>query len=189
MFSVLVIQIVLRTIFSLIWDCSLAKKKKTKKLHYFLSLYLCVFMFFSFFFPFPLPLPVLHFFSSLSNSSLWPCLRDSFLLLQLRQTLHAAEFRGNYSHPWRLCRLPHKTKTKIFQQQVAAWVSTCELPTCEQPTLGNLAYYFSPANYSFSSPTLQLPRDGFPKLQRSRSNRYNSLSEGYALKSYFSLPI
>lgn len=133
------------------------------------SILMC-FLYFSFFF-------LLHFhflyyrvFSSLFDS-LWPCVRESFLLLQFRQTLRAAEVGGNYSCPWRLCRLPRKTKKKIFQQQVAAWVSTYELPA--QPTLGNLAYsIFLPADYSFSSPMLQPPGDRFPKLQCTRSNRF-----------------
>lgn len=49
----------------------------------------------------------------------------------------------------------HKTKTKIFQQQVAAWVSTCE--QLAQPTLGNLAHFFA-SKLFFISPHASAPR-------------------------------
>lgn len=152
-----------------------------------------MFFFFYFLFPFSLPLPVLQVFSSLFDSSLWPCLRESFLLLQFRETVHAAEVGGNYSRPWRLCRLPCKTKTKIFHQQVAAWVSTCEIPA--QPTLGNLPYsifrqqiiLFHPPR--FSPPETDFPSCNAPEATDFSAPSYKTLSEGYALKSYFYLPI
>ena len=109
------------------------------------------------------------------------------------QTLQAAEVGDNYSCCWRLCRLPRKTKKKIFQQQVAAWVSTCELPA--QPTLSNPAYFtFHQQIILFHPPRFNPLETDFPNCNASEAtgfsaSRYNTLSKGYALKSYFDLPI
>lgn len=145
-FSVLVIQIFLGTIFSLIWEGSLAKPQ--------LLSFLYTHMVFRFFFMFHF-LYYRGFFNPFSLLLMRS--QGELFTLQFRQTLRAAEVEGNYSCRWRLCRLPRKTKKKIFQQQVAAQVSTCDLPA--QLTLGNLPYsIFLQQITLFSSPTLQSPQ-------------------------------
>lgn len=87
----------------------------------------------------------------------------------------------------------HKTKTKIFQQQVAAWVRTCEQPA--QPTLGNPACcLFRQQIILYLPPRFSPPETGFtrciaPQATDFSAPRYSTLSKGYALKSYSYLPI
>lgn len=71
-----------------------------------------------------------------------------------------------------------KNKEENLPTAIAAWVSTCKIPA--QSTLDNLAYCFLPAEYSFSSPTLQIPEDRFHNPE---ATDFLTLDTRYRLKA------
>lgn len=117
-----------------------------------------------------------------SVSFLWLFFRESFLFLQFRQAPRAAEVGGNYSCPWRLCRLRSTTKERIFQQQVAAWVSTCKIPA--QSTLGNLVYsVFCQQIILFPPPHFNPLKSDFPSRNPPEATDFLTPDTPYCLKA------
>lgn len=117
-----------------------------------------------------------------SVSFLRLCLRESFLFSQFRQAPRAAEVGGNYSCPWRFCRLLSKTKERIFQQQVAAWVSTCKIPA--QSTLGNLVYsVFRQQIILFPPPPFNSLKSDFPSCNPPEATDFLTPDTPYCLKA------